>query len=179
VSERNAIGLAEALLENTNVTYLRLETERYTKSSAEAMVKSTCVPVSACSEFVASEIRVENCSSEMKCFVVFYLNFKRVRHSRNYTWNCLLLEGRPIWRSKCVGVYPELTVSESSLSSWSTIVEYMGCGCSPVWIEKERHSTRAHTGICGGGQRQFLPFRPVCVTILSFKGSVCMGMRWI
>jgi hypothetical protein len=37
--EREDMELADALLENTSVTYLRLETEKYTKSSAEAMAK--------------------------------------------------------------------------------------------------------------------------------------------
>jgi hypothetical protein len=37
--EREGIELADALLENTIVTYLELETGKYTKSSAEAMAK--------------------------------------------------------------------------------------------------------------------------------------------
>ena len=37
--ETEGIELADALLENTNVTYLELETENYTKCSAEAMAK--------------------------------------------------------------------------------------------------------------------------------------------
>jgi hypothetical protein len=37
--EREGIELADALLENTIVTYLELETSKYTKSSAEAMAK--------------------------------------------------------------------------------------------------------------------------------------------
>jgi Ran GTPase-activating protein (RanGAP) involved in mRNA processing and transport len=39
LSEREDIELADALLENTNITFLKLETEKYTKSSAEAMAK--------------------------------------------------------------------------------------------------------------------------------------------
>jgi Ran GTPase-activating protein (RanGAP) involved in mRNA processing and transport len=39
LSEKEDIELADALLENTRVTYLELETEKYTKSSAEAMAK--------------------------------------------------------------------------------------------------------------------------------------------
>jgi Leucine-rich repeat (LRR) protein len=37
--ERKGIELADALLESTSVTYLKLETEKYTKSAAEAMAK--------------------------------------------------------------------------------------------------------------------------------------------
>jgi Ran GTPase-activating protein (RanGAP) involved in mRNA processing and transport len=37
LSEKEDIELADALLENTSVTHLELETEKYTKSSAEAM----------------------------------------------------------------------------------------------------------------------------------------------
>jgi hypothetical protein len=39
LSEREDVELADALLENSNVTYLELETAKYTKSSAEAMAK--------------------------------------------------------------------------------------------------------------------------------------------
>ena len=39
LSEKEHIELADALLENTNVTYLQLETDYYTKRSAEAMAK--------------------------------------------------------------------------------------------------------------------------------------------
>jgi hypothetical protein len=39
LSEKEDIELADALLENTSVTYLQLTTETFTKSSAEAMAK--------------------------------------------------------------------------------------------------------------------------------------------
>jgi Ran GTPase-activating protein (RanGAP) involved in mRNA processing and transport len=39
LSEKEHIELADALLENTNVTYLLLDTDYYTKNSAEAMAK--------------------------------------------------------------------------------------------------------------------------------------------
>ena len=39
LSEKEHIELADALLENTNVTYLKLRMEKYTKSSVEAMAK--------------------------------------------------------------------------------------------------------------------------------------------
>jgi Leucine-rich repeat (LRR) protein len=39
LSEKEDMELADALLENTNVTYLEFETEKYTNSSAEAMAK--------------------------------------------------------------------------------------------------------------------------------------------
>jgi hypothetical protein len=39
LSEREGLELADALLENNNVTYLELKTKKYTKSSAEAMAK--------------------------------------------------------------------------------------------------------------------------------------------
>jgi hypothetical protein len=39
LSEKEGIELADALLENTNVTYLQLEMEHYTKCSLEAMAK--------------------------------------------------------------------------------------------------------------------------------------------
>jgi hypothetical protein len=39
LSEKEDMELADALLENTNVTYLELKPEKYTKSSAEAMAK--------------------------------------------------------------------------------------------------------------------------------------------
>jgi Ran GTPase-activating protein (RanGAP) involved in mRNA processing and transport len=39
LSEREEMELADALLENTNVKYLDLQTENYTESSAEAMAK--------------------------------------------------------------------------------------------------------------------------------------------
>jgi hypothetical protein len=39
LSEREGLELADALLENTDVTYLKLKTQEYTKSFAEAMAK--------------------------------------------------------------------------------------------------------------------------------------------
>jgi Ran GTPase-activating protein (RanGAP) involved in mRNA processing and transport len=39
ISEKESIELAEALLENTSVTYLKLNTAKYTKSAADAMAK--------------------------------------------------------------------------------------------------------------------------------------------
>jgi hypothetical protein len=39
LSEREHMEIADALLENNSVTYLYLKTEKYTKSSAEAMAK--------------------------------------------------------------------------------------------------------------------------------------------
>jgi hypothetical protein len=39
LSENEGMELADALLENTNVTYLELEMDNHTKSSAEAMAK--------------------------------------------------------------------------------------------------------------------------------------------
>jgi Ran GTPase-activating protein (RanGAP) involved in mRNA processing and transport len=39
LSEREGVELSDALMENTRVTYLELETAKYTKSSAEAMAK--------------------------------------------------------------------------------------------------------------------------------------------
>ena len=39
LSEKEDIELADALLENTNVTYLQLKTQTYTERSAEAMAK--------------------------------------------------------------------------------------------------------------------------------------------
>jgi hypothetical protein len=39
LGEKEDVELADALLENTSVTYLGLETENYTKISAEAMAK--------------------------------------------------------------------------------------------------------------------------------------------
>jgi hypothetical protein len=39
LSEKANIELADALLENTNVTYLELETENYTKNAVQAMAK--------------------------------------------------------------------------------------------------------------------------------------------
>jgi hypothetical protein len=39
LSEREGLELADALLENTNVTYLELKTQEYTKRFAEAMAK--------------------------------------------------------------------------------------------------------------------------------------------
>jgi hypothetical protein len=39
LSEKESVELADALLENTNVTYLELDTAKYTKCSAEAMAK--------------------------------------------------------------------------------------------------------------------------------------------
>jgi hypothetical protein len=39
LSEKGHVKLADALLENTSVVYLALETENYTKSSAEVMAK--------------------------------------------------------------------------------------------------------------------------------------------
>jgi hypothetical protein len=39
LSEKEHMELADALLQNTNVTYLELETGNYTEGSAEAMAK--------------------------------------------------------------------------------------------------------------------------------------------
>jgi hypothetical protein len=39
LSEKDDIELADALLENTNLTYLEFDIKKYTKSSAEAMAK--------------------------------------------------------------------------------------------------------------------------------------------
>jgi hypothetical protein len=100
LSEKNVIKLADALLENTSVTHLQLDTEMYTKSSAEAMAKY--VRTSKRLQRIRWELPANN--HELKHHeefsVVFYLHFKRVRRSRNFTLASLAGLGRPSWRSK-------------------------------------------------------------------------------
>jgi hypothetical protein len=83
--EREHIDLSDALLENNNVTYLELATTKYTKSSAEAMAKYLRTSNSACNAFTGTENGVENCSIVKRYSVVFCLEIKKARRSRNYT----------------------------------------------------------------------------------------------
>jgi hypothetical protein len=61
--------LADALLENTNVTYLKLETENYTKCSAEAMAKyvrtSKCLQCVVWNEELSADDRLSQTYEEM------------------------------------------------------------------------------------------------------------------
>jgi hypothetical protein len=97
--EREGIELADALLENTNVTYLELHLDKNTKSSAEAMAKyvrtSKRLQRIRFQRGNASSLRYQKIYS-----VVFCLQFKKARRSRNYTLIFLSLVGRPTWRSK-------------------------------------------------------------------------------
>jgi hypothetical protein len=85
LSEKAGIELSDALLEDTYVTYPYNWKRRSIRKALQRQWPSTCVPASACSEFAASEIGVENCSSEKRFSVVFYLHFKKVCRSRSYT----------------------------------------------------------------------------------------------
>jgi hypothetical protein len=89
LSEKEDIELADALQENTNVTYLEFETEKYTNSSAEAMAKYVRTSKRL------QRIRWKGKREEMICFC---MRFKKARPSRKYTWNFLLSMDRPTWR---------------------------------------------------------------------------------
>jgi Leucine-rich repeat (LRR) protein len=71
LSEKEGIELADALLENTNVTYLELETENYTKCSAEAMAKyvrtSKCLERMRCNKELGTDDRVLQSHEEILC----------------------------------------------------------------------------------------------------------------
>jgi hypothetical protein len=81
LSEKEVIELADALLENTNVTYLSLQAYYYTESSAEAMA-----------EYVRTSkhlqrIRLRHVSlfqtQREETNLPFWLRFKKARRSRN------------------------------------------------------------------------------------------------
>jgi hypothetical protein len=94
LSKKEHMELADAFLENTNVTYLELDTAKFTKSSAEAIAKY----VSTSKHLQRMEIlrwMIEHGSSVKRYSVVFYMLFKKARRSRNYSWNCLPGMGRP------------------------------------------------------------------------------------
>jgi hypothetical protein len=71
LSETEDMKLADALLENTNITYLRLDTAKYTKSSAEAMAKyvrtSKCLERMRCNKELGTDDRVLQSHEEILC----------------------------------------------------------------------------------------------------------------
>jgi hypothetical protein len=142
LSEKEDIELADALLENTSVTYLELETEKCTKSSAEAMAK-----------YVRTSKRLQhirwNPGARMMddrglcCFLPAIQESTSLKELHME----LPLQGGPsnLAFENMLTHTQSLRSSESCLSSWPT--RRQSYGCSLVWIEKEHHSTRAHTGI--------------------------------
>jgi hypothetical protein len=94
--EREHKELADALLENTNVTYLELERNKYTKISAEAMAKY----VRTSKHLQRFRWNGNNWTMGEEIICCFCLQFKKARRLRNLTFNCLSLVGRPTWRTK-------------------------------------------------------------------------------
>jgi hypothetical protein len=83
--EREGIEFAGALLENTSVTYLELDTENDTKSSAEAVAKYVHTTKRLHRIHWPRYARTHEQREEMLC--CFLPAFQE--SSRNYTWNCL------------------------------------------------------------------------------------------
>jgi hypothetical protein len=119
-----------------------------TKSSAEAMKISPCVPASACNVFAGRELLLIAAHLEEIMFCIFCLHFKKVLYVDQYRHYLAGWAVQSGGARKHVDANPEFTVSDCKLSTWPT--RRHKCGCSPVWIEKEYCSTRAYTGLDAG-----------------------------
>jgi hypothetical protein len=85
LSEKEGIELADALLENTNVTYLEFETKKYTNSSAEAMAKYVCTSKSL------QRIRWKGEREEMIC--CFLHAFQESTSLKEVHMDCPFIDG--------------------------------------------------------------------------------------
>jgi hypothetical protein len=135
LSESEHMELADALLENTSVTCLELDTENHTKSSAEAMAK-----------YVRTSKRLRRIRWPKEKNVLLFSVCTSRKYVTQGTRNGIASYWWAVQPSvrKYVDAYQEFTVSEFNLSSCPATRRH-SCGCSRVWIEKEHHSTRAHT----------------------------------
>jgi hypothetical protein len=141
--------LADALLENNSITNLELMTEKYTKSSAEAMAK-----------YVRTSQRLQRIRWPKS--YLFDDRESALRH-REEMFCCLLpafqkstslrdLEMEwPRGRGPSNLALENMLTHTQSLRSLTLISSWLArrhnCGYSPVWIRKEHYSTRVHTGI--------------------------------
>jgi hypothetical protein len=157
LSEKEDMELADALLENTNVTYLQLRTEKSTTSSAEAMskyIRTSKHLQHICwhGYFMTDDQELEQGEEMWRCFLPAFeesTSLKELQINFSSHWGAVQPGAR-----KYVDAYPKFMVSDSNQSRWTT--RRLVCGCSLVWIEKEHHSTRAHTRSFAG--QDHLPY---------------------
>ncbi len=88
VSEKHDMELADALLDNTNVTYLELGTTKYTKRSAKAMA-----------EYVRTSKRLQR----INLYGQVFRSNCRILRQRDKTLCCFLLLGAEYWSVYCMG----------------------------------------------------------------------------
>jgi hypothetical protein len=102
LSQREQIELADALLENNNVTYLELGTKTYTKTSADAMAKyvrtSSRLRHIRWNGEVGEDDQELRHREEMLC--CFLLVTQESTSLKELQINFVSLVGHPTWRSK-------------------------------------------------------------------------------
>ncbi len=120
LSDREHMELADALLGNTNVTYIELETGKYTKVYAEAITKYVRTSkqlqrIRWLGTFFRMNDRalLQQREEMLCCFLPAFQESMSVKESE---MNCPLIGGLSPGR-KYVDAYPELTVSESTHTS--------------------------------------------------------------
>jgi hypothetical protein len=187
--EREDMELADALLENTSVTYLRLETEKYTKSSAEAMAKylrtSKCLQRLHWNGEIHAELR--HWEEILCCFLPaiqestslkeLHITFPVTGGPSHLALENMLTHTQSLQSLSLVyptGLLEDIAVAaaRSGLRKNTTLRE--------LKLEYSRDERTPHYESSNwnirGMQRLSLPFLPVCATILSFRGYVCVGM---
>jgi hypothetical protein len=157
-------------MENTNVTSLELDTARY--ATPQKKWPSTCVPASALQRIHWNLSGVNDLVSlsSRRNVCCFLPALQESTSLRNYTLTCLY----------CWTVQPgarKYVAHTQSLRSLTLIYQMSTRrhnGCSPIWIEKNTHST-AH--IVSAGCNDYLSHFDKSMRPSSPSDYVCVGMR--
>jgi hypothetical protein len=178
LSEREHMELADALLENTSVTYLELKTQEYTRISAGAMAKYVRTSKSLQRILWNDELHAKlRHYEEILCCFLPAIQESTSLKELHLTFP--VTSAVPPGARKHVDVYSQFTVFESRLPNWPTNRHCFGC--SPVWIAEEHHPTRVHTGRFAGCNECRSHFdqsaRPSSPSKAMFVWA-CGGSRW-
>jgi hypothetical protein len=150
LSEREGIELADALVARVKTTvshmYLAVVTERYTKSSAEAMAKyiRSSKRLQQIHLVGISDRELQHLEEMLCCFLPAFQESASLKK--------LYMELPPLSGGGHFNLVVENMLTHTqSLRSLSLICPIgprrHSCGCCPGWIKKEHDSTRAHIGI--------------------------------
>jgi hypothetical protein len=148
LSEKEDMELADALLENTSVTYLELETKKYTKIYGEAMA-----------EYIRTSNHLQRIYWPRR-----FTTYGREMWHHEEMWYCFLFAFQESTSLKelqidlpLIGGPSNLALENmlahtQSLRSLSLIcpTEDIDVAAVSSGLKKEHHSTRAHTGISAG-----------------------------
>jgi hypothetical protein len=90
LGEKEDTELADALLQNTNVTYLELDKAKYTKKVPQKQWPRTCVPGNPCNAFAGSPYEITNDVQELKQYeeMLFYACNSREYVAQRTTNEC-------------------------------------------------------------------------------------------